>query len=213
MGGTGTSSPFTAGFTGAQRVTDAHGRFMDATLAGRVFTFGISSTALASQNAIATGVAASSQPVIGLYNPPASNVNLVVLKAYVFQTVIANTAVAPGGFMWMYSAGNLAVSTGSTPISLKTLAAAGSAAKAFACSTALTGLTNSLAVLRPFSIAPINAAGAATAVTLVQGGGEDIVDGSIVVPPGGVIAVMNALSTTTVSVNSGIIWEELQILS
>lgn len=199
--------------TGELAVGDVHGRFYEQCYRGNIYTGGISNTALASTNAIATGVTSSATPVIGLYNPSTSSVNLVILQA----TIVISTAVAsgvnPGGFMWVYSTGNTAVSTGSTPINTKTLVAAGSSAKFFAVSTALTGLTNSLAVLKACSIQPYNITGAATNVTGFIANPVDNVDGSIIVPPGGVVGIMNQLSTNAAnpSVSVGIIWEEVAV--
>lgn len=192
-----------------------HGQFYEQCYRGNLWTFGVSSTALSSTNAIATGVTATATPVIGVWNPATSGMNLVILMALVNTTVVANTAVAPGGFMWVYSAGNSAITTGSTPINLKTLAATGpngqSVAKAFAVSTALTGMANSLAVLRASMINSINAAGPATAIHQPTNNPCELVNGAIIVPPGAVVGIMNQLSTSTVSVNAGLVWEEVPV--
>lgn len=207
----GTTPTIRSGKAGEIIVQELHGRFYEQNYRGNMYSFGLSNTALVAANAIATGLTSSAQPVIGLYNPSTSLVNLVVLQTSVVSTTIANSAVAPGGFMWVYSAGNPGVSTGSTPINAKTLVAAGSSAKAFAVSTALTGLTNNVAVFRGSGIATINAAGPATAITQPQSQTVENVDGSIIVPPGGVIALMNQVSTTTMSVSVSITWEEVPL--
>lgn len=207
----GSNPPLRQGRTGEQLVGDIHGRFYEQCSRANIYTGGISNTALAAANAIVTGLTATALPVIGLWNPSTSGVNLVILQASVVQTTIANTAVSPGGFMWVYSIGNSAVSTGSTPINTKTLTASGSSAKFFPVSTALTGLTNSLAVLKGTGITPINAAGPSTAIHQAQGVSVENVDGSIIVPPGGVVGIMNQVSTTTVSVTVGIMWEEVPV--
>lgn len=199
------------GKTGEQVTQDLHGRFYEQNYRGNMYTFGLSNTALVSANAIATGLTSTAQPVIGLYNPSTSLVNLVVLQASIVTTTIANTAVAPGGFMWVYSAGNPGISTGSTPINCKTLVAAGSSAKAFAISTPLTGLTNSLAVFKATGIGTLNAAGPSTAISQSQNQTVENVDGCIIVPPGGFIGIMNQLSTTTLNCSVGIMWEEVLI--
>lgn len=205
-------NPARADKTGALIAQDAHARFHEACYRGGIFTFGISNTALAAANAVATGVTSSAQPVVGLWNPATSLVNLVILKAIVVTTSIANSAVAPGGFMWMASTGQSAISTGSNPFNCKTLAQSGSSAKAFALATALTGLSGSLSAIRPSSIGTVNAAGQATAIPDgISGLCEEILDGMFIVPPGGVLALMNQLSTTTVSVNAGIVWEEVPV--
>ncbi len=198
--------------TGATVSQDAHLRLHEANYRGTVFCFGLTSTALAAANAIATGLTSTAQPVIGLWNPLTSQVNLVVYKANIGITVLANTAVNPGGFMWLVSTGQSAISSGSTPFNCKTLAQAGSSAKAFAMSTALTGLSGSLTAMRAASIGTFNAVGPGTAAPQPIGGQlEEIVDGALIVPPGGVLAIMNQLSTTTVSCNVGITWEEVGI--
>lgn len=207
----GSNPAVRSGKTGELNVGDVHGRFYEQAYRGNIYTFGISSTALVAANAIATGLTATAQPIIGLYNPSTSAVNLVILKATVVMTVVANSAVAPGGFAWVSSIGNTAVSTGSTPFNTKSLAASGATAKAFAMSTALTGLTNNLAFLKESDIAPINAAGPATAIHQAQGVTFEQVDGAIIVPPGGVVGIMNQISTTTVSLGVGIIWEEVAV--
>lgn len=211
-GGVGTLHPFNCGVSGAQRAANAHGQFMDANLGGRLFTFGISSTALVAANAVATGVTATAQPVLGLWNPTTSKVNLVVLQAVLNMTTIANTAVSPAGFVWLSSTSQSAITTGSTPFSCLTLAQSGSFAKAFAVSTALTGLVGSLTTMRAASIGTINAAGPATAIHQATGPAIEYVDGALIVPPGGVLALMNQASTTTVSVNGALVWEEVPAL-
>lgn len=207
----GANPPVRQGKTGETSVGDVHGRFYEQCYRSNLYNFGLSNTALVAANAIATGLTATAQPVIGLYNPSTSTVNMVILQAQLVMTTVANSAVSPGGFMWVYSAGNNAVSTGSTPINTKTLTAAGSQGKAFAISTALTGLTNNLAVLRGSAFTPINAAGPATAIHQAQGVSIENVDGSIIVPPGGVVGLMNQVSTTTVSMSVGMFWEEVAV--
>lgn len=192
--------------------SDLQGRFYEMNLRNRLFAFGLSNTALVSANAIATGLTATAQPVIAVYNAMGSGVNVVILQAILHETTLANSAVASGGYMWVYSVGNAAISTGSNPISLKTLSSpGGSASKAYAVSTALTGLSNNLAVLRASAFYGINAAGPATAITQPQGPGVENVDGGIIVPPGGVVGIMDQVSTTTISVNVGLIWAEVPL--
>jgi len=197
--------------SGAGVIQQLHARLHETNFRLGLFAFGISSTALAAANAIATGVTATAQPVIGLWNPATSPVNLVIVKTIVNVTVVANSMVNPAGFMWLVSNGQAGITTGSTPFNCKTLAQSGSFAKAFAMATALTGLSGSLSVFRPLAVGTVNAAGNATAVSLATGPMVEETDGSIIVPPGGVAVVMNQISTTTLSVNSGIVWEEIPV--
>ncbi len=207
----GTQPASRFGNMGDQIVSELHGRFYEQNYRGGLYSFGLSNTVLAAANAIVTAVDATAKPVVGVWNPLTSGMNLVLLQAIVALTTVAGTAVSPGGFMWLGSANNGAVTTGSTPLNNKTLTASGSVAKAFAISTALTGMTNSLTVLRASSLTSINAAGPATAISQMQGVSVENIDGSLIVPPGGVVALMNQVSTTTVNLSVGLFWEEVPV--
>jgi len=76
------------------RTSQSFAQYYDANVRGNVYTFGISNTALVSTNAVATGVTATSRPVIGLWNDVGTGKNLVVLNATVVATKIENSAVA-----------------------------------------------------------------------------------------------------------------------
>jgi len=193
------------------RTSQSFAQYYDANVRGNVYTFGISNTPLVSTNAVATGVTATSKPVIGLWNDVGTGKNLVVLNATVVATTIDDTAVAPGGFTWYKDVSETSISTGSTPVNCSTLASSGSVAKAFAMSTALTGLVGSLSILRPSPITILNAAGPGTAITQPQGVSVDEVDGDIIVPPGGVLALLGMLSTTTIKLSVSITWAEVNI--
>src|ERR1019366_2051857 len=85
VSGTNGGQPITArsGQQGDTIISHLHGRYYEQNYRGYVFGGGISNTALAAANAIATGVTATALPVIGVWNPLASGVNLVILKAIV----------------------------------------------------------------------------------------------------------------------------------
>ncbi len=207
----GTTGTVRQGKSAELIIQQLHGRMYEQCARGNLYTFGVSNTALVAANAIVTGLTATAQPVLGLWNPPTSNVNLAIYRAILVLTTVANTAVAPGGFMWLAAAGQQAITTGSVPFNCRTLLQTGSQAKVFSISTALTGLVGSLTALRALDIGVINAAGAATAASLMPSPQESLVDGTLIVPPGGVIAVMNQVSTTTLSYSTGLIWEEIPI--
>jgi hypothetical protein len=193
--------------------SDLHGRFYEQAVRGNLFSFGSSDTALAAVHAIAT-TGATAKPVVGLWNPPNSGKNLVVLQANVVMSTVGATGVNPAGLHWVYSTGNLVVTTGSTPVNLGSLYAAGSVAKAFAMATALTGLTNALKYLRASAMCPgLNAAGPATAITQPQNCTIENLDGQFIVPPGGVIALQVGadVSANASNLSSGITWEEVAV--
>lgn len=215
FGGGGTFKPFTSGISGAQRVTDAHGRFTDAAQAGRLFCGG--STILAINNATFTvaTTGATATPIIGLWNPLNSGKNLSVLQASLSVVLTAVAATGPGGFVWMVSLGNSVISTGSTPFNRSTLSAAGSFAKFYA-GTALTGMTGTLvtmcgSALNGGSAENVSFTATAVAMQTMSVPSVENVDGGILVPPGGVLALMATTTPVAHSVVPAIMWEELPI--
>lgn len=216
-GGAGTFKPFTSGLSGAQRVTDAHARFMDAVLAGRAYMGGMVGTSISNATFTTATVGATATPIIGVWNPSTSRVNLILWQAMLNIYMNALQATGIGGLAWMGSVGNAAISAGSTPIGCFSLVASGSQAKFFA-GTALTGLTNNLAILRGSSLAggsAVTAAFLATqagAQTQLSSGSVENIDGSIVVPPGGVVGLFGAGTPVGHSATSGLVWEETPLL-
>lgn len=191
-------------------ISELHGRFYEQVFRGNVYSAGCNVTAL-SANTITT--TAPTTPILGAYNPPTSTVNLVMLQL-ALQTLVNTftTPVGPGAFVLGASTGNTAVSTGAAPFNRKTLQSTGSQAKAFNGGVALTGLTNNLSIFEGLEIPalPGQTFGtiATTALTSAFAGVVNF-DGCIIVPPGGVLAVLNTTSSTTVSVAGRLIWEEV----
>jgi hypothetical protein len=96
------------------------------------------------------------------------------------------------------------------------LQAAGSQAKGFQLSgaVALTGLTNNLVIFEPGDFQNptiITTAAVSTAIQTPVVQGVQNFDGSLIVPPGGVLALVNTVSTTTISVYGRLMWEEVPI--
>lgn len=214
--GVGTQ-PIRQGKAGEVVVQELHGRFYEQVYRGNVFSIGCSTTAL-SANTIS--LTSSTTPILGVYNPSASTVNVVVLQAAL--SVAANTLTAPvppGAFVWASSVGNTAISTGSTPFNRKTMASSGSQAKGFAMSPALTGLTNNLVIFEGADLPNLSGltnAGTITAQTTTSNAtaganGVQNFDGGLIVPPGGVLALLNVTSTTTYSVAGRLMWEEVPL--
>src|SRR5262249_1565011 len=117
---------------------------------------------------------------------------------------------------WASSLTNAAISTGASPFNRKTLASSGSSAKGFQLSagTALTGLTNNLVIFEPGDFQEptvITTAAVSTAIHTPVVPGVQNFDGGLIVPPGGVLALVNTVSTTTVSVYARLMWEEVPV--
>jgi hypothetical protein len=184
-----------------------YARFYEMNFRGQLYSAGSGPTAL-SANTI--GLTATATPIVGVYNPTGSGISLSIqmikVSAY-FNTL--TTPTGPGAFVLASSVGNTAVATGVTPFNRKTLAAGG-LAKAFNGGVALTGLTNNLVVFEGLEMPTYGPLTYSTTTAGQLGGAIDIeIDGSIIVPAGGVLAVLNTTSTTTVTVTSAMIWEEV----
>lgn len=204
-----TTQPFRQG-KGADIInSQLHGRFYEQTYRGNVY--GNGTTALTALTANTITLTASTTPILGVWNPLVSTVNLVILQATLASGPNNTATVGAGIFVWATSTGNAALTLGTAPFNHKTLTSAGSQAKGLAF-IALTGLTNNLVVqeMADFPTATIITTTAipttvqTPTVTYTQN-----VDGSIIVPPGGVLALLNTVSSTTVSVHGRLLWEEV----
>lgn len=189
-------------------VSELHGKYYEQAYRGNLFSVGMTSTTLTA-NTIT--LSATTTPIVGVWNPATSLVNLVLLKAKCLITAAPANAGVTGAFVWASSAGNAAITTGLNPLNRKTLAQAGSSAKGFNISTALTGLTNALVIQHAAPFGALVAAQGAIASPFLSGDGVEEFDGSIIVPPGGVFALLNTVSNTTVNVASMLMWEEVPI--
>lgn len=216
FGGAGTFKPLTAGISGGQRVTDAHGRFMQAALEGRLFSGGMGLTAINNVTFTTGTLGATETPIAGVWNPLTSNRNLVILQAVLGITVTALINTGGGPFAWAMSTGNGALTLGSAPLNRLTMVKSGSVAKDLA-GIALTGLTNNLAVMLGSALyggrfSNINGPDTAVGWSTGQLSSVENLDGSIIVPPGGVLALLATTTPVAHSAVSGLVWEEVPIL-
>lgn len=216
-GGGGTFKPLTSGISGAQRTTDAHSRFMEAAISGRLFSAGMTLTSISNATFTTGTLGSTCTPIIGVWNPANSGKYVIILQARLqMVTTALSTPTGPGGLVWATSVAQAAISTGITPLNRFSLAASGAVAKGYA-NTALTGLSGSLVVQEAagFTTFPINATAAETAVgSLPAGpGGIDHIDGAFILPPGGVIALLCTTTPVVISATSSILWEEVPVLT
>lgn len=194
-------------------VSELHGRYYESTFRGAQYFTGHTAVQALTANTIT--LTATTTPILGVYNPLGSGVNLVIQQA--FLSLFANnltSGAGPGALVWASSLNNGAISTGLTPFNARTLTASGSVARGFAGATALTGLTNNLAIMcgsqLPSPTALTYTTLASTALLTPYAGREDI-DGSIIVPPGGVLALLNTTSSTVFSAVGRLTWEEVPV--
>ena len=211
--GDGVNPPLRQGRQGDVMVSSLHGDFYEANYRGSQFFTGHAGLTALSANTIT--LTATTTPILGVYNPLSSPVNLVLTQATL--NVVANnltSGAGPGVFMWAASTGNNAITTGLTPYNAKSLVAAGSQGRGFAGATALTGLTNNLVIVAGSTLpspAGLTYTTLASTALLTSYAGVEIFDGSIIVPPGGVFALLNTTSSTVFSAAGRLTWEEVPI--
>lgn len=204
---------------GAQIFTQLHARYAEQNLRGKLWSDGMGLTAIT--NAIwTTGTTdATSKGIVGVYNPPTSGVNVIVLQAFVGVTITAATCTGGGPYVWVKSTGETAISTGTAPINSKTLGTTGpdgpSNVKGM-CGIAMTGKVNALAVVRASSLcggssANFSFVGTAAGQATPQVTSVELIDGLFIVPPGGIIALQATTTPVAHSAVGGIVWEEIPV--
>ena len=202
-----------AGQLGDQIVSQLHPRFYESNYRGNMYFGG--HTALTALSANTITLTATTTPILGLWNPANNTSNLVLARAAL--TVVSNnltSGAGPGVFVWALSTGNGGISTGANAYNAKTLLQSGSNSKVFAGNVALTGLTNNLVAVRG---AAFSSPGGLTYTTLASTallpsfGGEERFDGSLIVPPGAVLALLNTTSSTVFSAVGSLEWEEVPV--
>jgi len=194
-------------------VQELHGRFYEQTKRGNVFSDGVGLTAINNATYTVATLGATVTPIVGLYNPSNSGVDCVLIEASLAVVMTALAATGPGGFSWAASVGNAAVSTGNAPLNRALLTQGGSKARGLV-NVAPTGLTNNLVVRFGSSLmggSGENTTFTATAVAMQTQalGAKELFDGSVIVPPGGVIALLASTTPVAHSVVSALVWEEV----
>jgi hypothetical protein len=196
--------------------TELHGRFFETNYRSAVYSGGMGLTAINNATFTTGTLGATVTPIIGVYNPIGSAFNLVILQAILGVTVTAATATGGSPFVWATSITTAPVTTGGNPFNRKTLQPSGSVAKDLT-NVAPTGMTPNLAV----RFASALAGGLLKALSSVETAvGQNIgtagvtvenIDGAIIVPPGGVLALLATTTPVAHSAASGLLWEEVPI--
>lgn len=218
----GTLPPVRLGQLGDVVVSELHGRFYEQAYRNNLFRSGTTAV----QSGVATmgtttggsgtlAIAATATPMLGIWNPATSYVNVVLTQAQL--SGFYNTVTTPqpfGGLIWYVGYGQTAISTGLTPFNSKTLQQTGSQVKAFNGGQALSGLTNTLTAMEaadfqsggPVTYGTIANTTIAPALMFTQN-----FDGQLIVPPGGILALYNTTATTTFSYTGRLLWEEVPL--
>ena len=214
--GDGNVLPLRAGKQGELTVSEYHGRFYEANYRTHQYRAGTTAGyAALSANSITTVLTATSTPILALWNPLSSGVALEVLQATLKLVInTLTTPVSPGDLVWAASAGNAALTLGSAAYNAKTLQTGASQTKFFGGNVALTGLANSLVLLgaSDFPTIGTQTLGTIAATSILQPLTTTInIDGSIILQPGEVLALLNTTSTTTFSSSGSFLWNEIAI--
>jgi hypothetical protein len=203
-------------------VSELHGRFYEQTYRGNVFAGGMQLTSIANATfttadslSATLATAATATPIVGIWNPSTSGVNAVILQAVVETIITALQMTGPGGYVWVAFAGQVApISTGLAPINRKTFASTGSQCKNLA-GVALTGLQNTGAFLGASGLGnpALNLSTLQTAAGLMPANGQAVenIDGGIIVPPGGILALSAATTPVAISCAASLLWEEVPV--
>ncbi len=204
-------------------VSELHGRFYEQTFRNNVYSTGMQLTSISNATfttatglSATLGTAATATPILGMWNPTTAT-NAVILQATMSTTITALQATGCGGFVWAVFTGNTAggitVASQATPVNRKTLLASGSSMKGLS-GLALTGLASVGVFLQASALeggSTYNTALLATAagfITTLSADTENF-DGSLIVPPGGVLALFCATTPVAHSVASSLLWEEV----
>lgn len=209
----GVYAPQRQGRGGELIVSELQGRFFEAAFRGQLFSDGMTKTSISAAT-FAADLSATATPITGIYNPPNSGVTAVILQAYLGVTTTAATSTGGSPFVWALSVGNNAVSTGTVALNRKTLSAVGGQCKGMS-GIACTGLTNALVVKFASSLGGGNSGAfsfvgtAAGPPSISTGLNVENLDGSILVPPGGLLGLFASTTPVAHSAASGILWAEL----
>jgi hypothetical protein len=190
------------------------GRWYEHNIRGRLFSGGMALTSISAATFSAATLGATATPIAGIWNPQNSGINAEIELAQLSVIITALQQTGPGGFGWYYSAGNNAkITTGAPGVSRYTGNAAAKCQNM--AGAALTGLSNNLAffaasALTGGSASNVSTLGTASGQAPSQSGqSEEHLDGSIIVTPGCVLALLCNGTPVAHSAWAGLLWAEV----
>jgi hypothetical protein len=168
---------------------------------GKVF-----GSALAGANATAFTGGAAGTPLLGLYNPANSGVDLVLLEAAVGIRTTGSAAALTDFNFWGVNQGGVAVTgTNTPPRNLYSLAQTGSVA------TAMQNVANTAALASALIRSSLSLGSVASTAPLIPGIFRDEIKGEIVVAPGSYLAFGASVGFTAASLDVALIWAEIPV--
>lgn len=188
--------------TGAEVVTQAHGKYREAASRGNVFIMPVKSATVTATTDISPLPATTGRALVGVLNPAGSGKKFSILKIG-----IASVSGTPGGPFYIDVVPNCNVpaslAASGTPISLSGLSAAGSAGRGFAAAVPAQAVVATM--VRPLGGPAAVAAGAGMYDV------QEEIDGAIELPENSLL-VVTAHATGTSHVISGyVMWEEIPV--
>lgn len=210
-----TEAALRQGKSAEQIMQQLHGRLYEQNYRGNLYSGGMGLTAINNATYTTGTLTAACTPVVGVWNPSTTGVNLVILQAILGLTMTALQATGGAPFVWASSTANLAITTGAQPLSRLSLALTGSKARDMT-NVALTGLTNNLVVRHASALGGGSALSIAFLATAVAMQTQQVpwveqIDGAIIVPPGGVVALLATTTPVAHSATSSLLWEEVPL--
>lgn len=212
----GATQTFRQGPQGDQIVSDLHGRFYEQNRSGRLFGAGMTLTSISNATFTTATLSATGTPVLGIWNPINSGVNAVILQAALDVIVTAATNTGPGSFQWCSITGQQApITTALQAWNRRTLVQSGAQVRNVT-GVALTGLTNNLVVMQGSSLgggslANFSFVGTAAGQVTPRSPSFENLDGSLIVPPGAILALLCSTTPVAHSAASSLFWEEIPV--
>lgn len=195
-------------------------RYYESNYRGNIWMGGMTLTSISNATFTTGTLGATATPITGLYNPMSSGVNLVVLQAFLGVTITAATCTGGGPYAWMTAALENAISTGTAPVNGRTLITTGLDGKGSLAKdmsgVACTGKVNNFAIRRASSLcggssANFSFVGTAVGQATPQVTAVELLDGMIIVPPGGVLGLFATTTPVAHSAAAGIVWQEVAL--
>ena len=208
---------------GSLVVTDAHGRFFEPTSRGSMYSGGMQLTSIANATfttadalSATLATAALTTPILGIWNPSTSKVNAVILQAIVESIITALQMTGPGGYVWVGYPGQVnPITTALNPVNRLSYASPGGAQCRNLAGVALTGLQNLGIFLGASGLGnpALNLSTLQTAAGLMPANGVPVenIDGSLIVPPGGILALVASGTPVAISCAASLLWEEVPV--
>lgn len=196
-------------------VTELQARYYEQNYRGNMFVASAAGggVQLAATHLFSTAIGTFT-PILALYNPLTSAVNLVLDQVWVGLTAAPLATISQtGGFFLVGGAGqSITNAQSATPVNTKSLKAAGSQAVGIS-NAALAGAVGNATLLRPISADVSLVTATANATGVVGPVNVEDIGGSIIIPPGGYVGIANGVSNAVAGhlVSAGFLWTEVVV--